>query len=119
MEEAERKELLRRTRGGGDAVREMSDFDLESGTNESAKRSEKAVEDMMGMGEAVLGAYASQRERLKGAERKVLTVLNELGLSDSMLRAVEKRHVVDKVILASGMLLTLLLVWGLFSWVRR
>ena len=114
MEEEERKELLRRTRGGGDAARHLSDIDLESGTRDSAKRSARAVEDMLGMGTAVLDAYASQRERLKSAERKVLTVLNELGLSDSMLRAVEKRHVVDKCILAGGALLTLGMVWWLF-----
>ena len=36
-----------------------------------------------------------------------------------MLRAVEKRHVVDKCILAGGALLTLGMVWWLFSWLRR
>ncbi len=47
---------------------------------------------------------------------QVLDVLNRIGLSDSVLRLAERRQRLDKLLVYGGMLLTLLLVVGLYWW---
>lgn len=43
-------------------------------------------------------------------------MLNSIGLSDSVLRLAERRQRLDKLLVYGGMLLTLLLVVGLYWW---
>ena len=81
---------------------------------ESATKSGNVVDDMIKQGAAILQAYSQQRQHLKSAERKVLDVLNTMGLSNSLLRVVERRQLVDKVIVFGGMALVVLLTWGLW-----
>lgn len=49
-------------------------------------------------------------------QAQVLDVLNSIGLSDSVLRLAERRQRLDKLLVYGGMLLTLLLVVGLYWW---
>lgn len=106
-EEAQRQELLRR-RGAGMAV---NNFDVESEGRERVKRSKQVVEEAYQTGLGVLSAMSEQRDRLKAAQRKVLDVLNTVGLSDSVLRIAERRISVDKLIAYGGMLvITVLLI---------
>jgi len=68
---------------------------------------------------AVLSSLGQQRSSLKGVERKVLDFANTLGLSNNVIRTIERRQLVDKFIVYGGMLLTLALLWFVFVHMRR
>ena len=51
---------------------------------------------------------------MQGAQRKALDVLNYIGLSDAVLKKINRRHVKDKIIAYGGMVLVLLIVF--FVW---
>ena len=59
-----------------------------------------------------------QRSTLKGVQRKVLDMAQTLGLSNDVLRMMERRQFWDKVILYGGMLMTLALIWFVFRYMR-
>ena len=44
---------------------------------------------------------------------------NTLGVSNSVIRVIERRQLVDKAIVYGGMLLTLWLLWFVFVHLRR
>jgi Golgi SNAP receptor complex protein 2 len=68
----------------------------------------------------IIGSMAGQRERLKATHRKVLDVLNTVGLSDSVLRLVERRHRLDKILVYGGMITTVVLVGMVYYfWTSR
>ena len=54
----------------------------------------------------------------QSAQRKMLDVLNSVGLSDRLLRLVDRRQRMDKWIVYGGMLFTVLLLGGLVWWLR-
>ena len=66
-----------------------------------------------------LNALVQQRSSLKGVQRKVLDMAATLGLSNNVLRMIERRQFWDKVVLYGGMLLTLALIWFVFKYMRR
>ena len=66
----------------------------------------------------MLEALGQQRSALKGIERKVLDLANTLGVSNSVMRVIERRQLVDKAIVYGGMLLTLWLLWFVFVHLR-
>ena len=68
---------------------------------------------------ASLSALMSQRSSLKGVQRKMRDMAATLGLSNSVLRAIESRQFWDKMIVYGGMLLTLALLWFVFHYLRR
>ena len=55
----------------------------------------------------------------QSAQRKALDVLNSLGLSDSLLRVIDRRQRMDKWITYGGMLVVCLLIGGLLWWRLR
>ncbi|XP_076896481.1 membrin-11-like [Bidens hawaiensis] len=117
MQEAqERAELLGRTNGESSHILRI--FDEEAQAMESARNSSRMLEEATATGTAILAKYSEQRERLKGAQRKALDVLNTLGLSNSVLRIIERRNRVDQWIKYAGMILTLIVVIVFLRWVR-
>ena len=62
----------------------------------------------------MLGNLNDQRGALKSVQKKVLSVANSLGVSNSVIKTIESRQFWDKVILYGGMLFTLLLLWYVF-----
>ena len=103
-------------------------FDVEGGEegnvnamlseNASILRSSSMVSGYLQAGSETLQELLSQRERLKGVQRKVLDMLNYLGLSNSIMRTVEQRGRIDAIIVYTGMgLVTLLIIvlWWLFK----
>ena len=56
-------------------------------------------------GSAILVGLSSQRDRFKSAQRKMLDVLNTLGVSESHLRVAERRMKMDKWIVYLGMVI--------------
>ncbi len=110
-EEAQRQELLQRRKqlvAGRNGALDVETADMEA--KERVLRSKQVAEEAYQTGVATLAAMAGQRDVLKHAHRKVLDVLNTVGMSDSVLRIAERRISLDKLIAYGGMLLVTLLV---------
>eukprot|EP01031_Cornospumella_fuschlensis_P038202 gene38202-46420_t len=92
----------------------QDDFELELAESGSLARSSQSLNEYIAIGRETLSELISQRERLKGIQRKAIDMLNYLGISGNMLKGVEKRDAVDRIIVFAGMaiiLLVLLFIW--------
>ncbi|KAI4378395.1 hypothetical protein MLD38_015878 [Melastoma candidum] len=116
MEAKERAELL--GRANGDSAHVLRIFDDEAQAMQSARNSSRMLEESFATGVAILSKYSEQRERLKKAQRKALDVLNNVGLSNSVLKLIEKRHRVDKLIKYVGMISTVIILYAFWRWTR-
>lgn len=68
------------------------------------------VDDMINTGHGVLDSLRSQRETLKGAQKRIIDIGNTLGLSTHTMRLIEKRINEDKYVVFGGMAVTLLVI---------
>ncbi|KAL3332674.1 hypothetical protein AABB24_032969 [Solanum stoloniferum] len=117
MQEArERAELIGRS--NGDSSHVLRIFDDEAQAMQSARNSSRMMEETLATGVAILSKYSEQRDRLKSAQRKALDVLNTLGLSNSVMRLIEKRNRVDRWIKYAGMVLTIVILFFIWRWTR-
>ncbi|GAV88738.1 V-SNARE_C domain-containing protein [Cephalotus follicularis] len=114
MEAKERAELL--GRANGDSAHVLRIFDEEAQAMQSVRSSSRMLEESFATGTAILSKYAEQRERLKGAQRKALDVLNTVGLSNSVLRLIERRNRVDTWIKYVGMALVVIILYFFLRW---
>ena len=116
-QEARNREMLLNTRfTTNEASREsetsiMIDRALEHQTK--LQNTNRYMDDLLGQGSSILENLREQRGTLKGAQRKMLDVLNTLGMSNTVIRMIEKRAEGDKRILIGGMILTCFLMWGI------
>ncbi|KAL1209908.1 Membrin-11 [Cardamine amara subsp. amara] len=116
MEAKERADLLGRASGEGAYILQI--FDEEAQAMNSVKNSKRMLEDSFSSGVAILSKYAEQRDRLKSAQRKALDVLNTVGLSNSVLRLIERRNRVDTWIKYAGMIATVVVLFLFIRWTR-
>ena len=65
------------------------------------------LDRLLDHGNAVRHELGKQRGLLKGVQRKVLDMATTLGMSNSVLRVIERRQFWDKLLVFGGMLLTL------------
>lgn len=70
------------------------------------QRSNRAVDDLLGHGSAMLESLRNQRDTIKGFRRKLLDVANILGMSNTVMRLIEKRSRGDRLVLVGGILVT-------------
>ena len=83
----------------------------------SFQRSVALVEQMKTAGSSVLEMLSTQRETLQGARRRVLDIGLMLGVSQSTIRMIERRNIIDRVIVYGGMMLiSCILLY--FFWTR-
>ncbi|CAA0822574.1 Membrin-11 [Striga hermonthica] len=113
QEAQEREELLGRASGDSHVLKI---FDEEAQAMESVHRSSRVLEDTFATGVAILSKYSEQRDHLKRAQRKALDVLNTLGLSNSLLRLIERRNRADKWIKYAGMFITVVILIMFWRW---
>ncbi|XP_010908620.1 membrin-11 [Elaeis guineensis] len=114
LEAKERAELLERA--NGESAHILKIFDEEAQAMQSARNSSMMLEEAYATGVAVLSKYAEQRDRLKRAQRKALDILNTVGLSNSVLKLIERRHRVDKWVAYAGMIITVVVVFAFWRW---
>lgn len=112
----ERAELFRRTRGDGAIILQVHDDEMRA--VQSAKNSSRMLDDAYATGVAVLAQYAVQRDRLKSAQRKAYDVLNTVGLGNTMMRVIERRHRMDRWIAYGGMASTIFILIVVIYWLR-
>jgi len=104
--------------GGGGGPEQMGDTRALLGENASLGRSASMVNSYLEVGQETLSELFSQRDRVKGVQRKVFDMMNYLGISNSIMKSVEKREAFDKWIVYIGMLFITALVFVLW-WVFK
>ena len=93
--------------------------DIEMSENASLEKSNVMLSEYLTNGKETLMELISQRERLKSVQKKVFDILNLLGISNSIMRAVEKRDFNDKWIVFAGMILILFILAFVFFYLRK
>lgn len=69
------------------------------------------MDRMIAHGEDTLANLKEQNSALKFIKTKMLTVTNSLGLSNTLIRMIERRNKSDKVFLYGGMIVTLIVMF--------
>lgn len=69
------------------------------------------VDEMIGAGVSILQGIRDQGSILKGARKRVQDLANTLGLSNTVMRMIERRSTQDKYILFAGMVIVLLCLY--------
>lgn len=86
--------------------------------NTKLRDSHRGMDNLLGQGQSVLENLREQRMTLKGAHKRMLDIVNKLGLTNTVMRLIEKRTYQDKYILFGGMLVSLIimfLIWKYFG----
>lgn len=74
--------------------------------NTSLQNAHRGMDELLGSGSSILTGLREQRVTLKGAHKKILDIANTLGLSNTVMRLIEKRTYQDKYVLFGGMFIT-------------
>lgn len=86
----------------------MIEMDRMLDFHSSAQNANRGIDDLIAHGGSVLENLRSQRVTLKGARRRMLDLVNNLGMSSTLMRVIERRGSEDRLILFGGMALTCL-----------
>jgi Golgi SNAP receptor complex protein 2 len=115
-EEQQREELMQRVTSDDEFRLLVNQYDAEAGARISLQRSGGMIDELLAHGSSVLGAIGDQKERLKGAQHKMLDLLNTIGVSASLLRVADRRQRQDAMLVYGGMLVTCVTLLVLWWW---
>lgn len=107
LEDTEREHLLTRRFQSNETTIEL-DYSLQHHTQ--MNNAQRGVDDMISTGSSILASLRNQREMLKGARNKMVSIGSTLGLSDHTMRLIERRMHEDKYVMLAGMLVTLVVI---------
>ncbi|XP_043911162.1 Golgi SNAP receptor complex member 2 isoform X2 [Protopterus annectens] len=110
QQEREREELLAKTFTTNDADTSIA-IDESLQFNTSLHNAHRGMDDMLNNGSNILQGLRDQRMTLKGTQKKILDIANMLGLSNTVMRLIEKRGSQDKVIMIVGMVITCVIMF--------
>ncbi|XP_033926095.1 Golgi SNAP receptor complex member 2 [Melopsittacus undulatus] len=110
QQERQREELLARTFTTNDSDTTIA-IDETLQFNESLQNAHRGMDDLIGSGTNILQGLRDQRVTLKGTHKKILDVANMLGLSNTVMRLIEKRAFQDKYFMIGGMILTCVIMF--------
>ncbi|XP_032472654.1 Golgi SNAP receptor complex member 2 isoform X1 [Phocoena sinus] len=105
QQERQREELLSRTFTTNDSDTTIP-MDESLQFNSSLQKIHHGMDDLIGGGHSILEGLRAQRLTMKGTQKKLLDIANMLGLSNTVMRLIEKRAFQDKYFMIGGMLLT-------------
>ena len=118
-EQRDRDELMQRVTTDDDFRLLVGQYDAESGARVSLQRSGGMVDDLLVHAGTVLGSLGDQRERLKGAQHRMLDFLNTVGVSSSLLRVIDRRQRMDAMLVYGGMFAVSAVLLLLYFWSRK
>ncbi|XP_034567436.1 Golgi SNAP receptor complex member 2 isoform X1 [Notolabrus celidotus] len=104
-QEREREELMSRNFTTNDADTSIH-IDDTIHLNSNLQTAHRGIDEILDTGSGILNGLRDQRSTLKGTHKKMLDVANMLGLSNTVMRLIERRATQDKLIMIGGMLLT-------------
>lgn len=90
--------------------------------NQGLHRTNRQVDELLSTGSSILSNLRDQRGTLKGVQRRILDMMTTLGLSNTVMRLIDRRTHQDKYILLGGMIVTciiMLLVWKYLVWCQK
>lgn len=93
--------------------------DLEMAENNSLTNTNQMLNHYISTSKETLSELYSQKERLKGIQTKVLDILSLLGISNTIMKSVEKRDLFDKYLVFGGMIVTLLILALVIFYLRK
>ena len=109
-EDREREALLSRKFAPNDPDTSIM-IDAALQQNQRLHSAHHGMNELLTSGTNIITSLRDQRSTLKGAQKKILDVMNTLGLSNTVLRLIERRTYQDKFILYGGMLVTVFFMW--------
>jgi len=115
QQKQERDLLLRTTFKTNDEEATAIDMDADLEHHSSLVNSHKGMDNILSQAAGVLESLKGQRDTLKGAKTRLLNIANTLGLSNTVMRLIEKRTTQDKLILFGGMILTSLIMLFIYK----
>jgi Golgi SNAP receptor complex protein 2 len=98
---------------------EAGDIEAELAENSSLQRSGRMLNEYIAVGQETMSNLMSQKERLKGIQRKAFDILNSLGIANTLMRAVERRDSVDQWIVYGGMVFIVVLIVLVYIYLAR
>lgn len=108
LEATEREQLLtRRFQTNADTTIEL-DYSLQHNTQ--MNNAHQGVDDMISTGSSILDSLRNQRELLKGARNRMISIGSTLGLSDHTIRLIERRLTEDRYVMFAGMFVSLVII---------
>lgn len=114
-QEARNREMLLQTRFTTNEASKDSEtsimIDRALEHHNKLENTNRYMDDLLGQGSSILENLREQRWTLKGAKKKMLDVMNTLGMSNTVIRLIEKRAEGDKIILIGGIIFTCFLMW--------
>ena len=110
--ESQKRELFNavNTDAGPGGYNNVNDMALDMAESGSLDRSGRMLDEYIAAGRDTLSELVMQKDRLKSVQRKVFDMMNYLGISNSIMKAVEKREIVDKWLVYIGMILIMFLI---------
>lgn len=110
QEISEREQLLnhRFTPNNAETCLDLDGIALQHNTQ--LGNAHRGVDDMIATGGNILSSLMNQRNTLKGAQKRLMTIGSTLGLSQHTMKLIERRFVEDKYVMFGGMFVTLLVI---------
>lgn len=113
-----RDELLNRRYTANDNIATTS---VEIGNREAAhagklSQAHNDIDGILNGGYQILENLQQDTQVLKGAKTKMLNILNTLGLSNTVMRLIDKRTTQDKFLLYGLMIVSALIMYGAFRY---
>ncbi|CAK8673340.1 Golgi SNAP receptor complex member 2-like [Clavelina lepadiformis] len=112
----ERDLLLRTSFKTNDEENTTIEINSDMNHHTGLSNAHKGLDDIISHGSSVLDNLRSQRGMLKGVKTRMLNIANTLGLSNTVMRLIEKRTTQDKLILFGGMFVTSLIMFLLWKY---
>ena len=85
-------------------------------------RSRQGVEELLMQGHETLKTLRDQRGLMKNIRKRMLDMTSTLGMSNTVMRLIERRSEGDKYVLFGGMIMTWVIIYLVvryFTWVFR
>jgi len=112
-EKTDREELLnRRFTTNSEDTSINIDYSLQQ--HRSLHNANRGVDDLINQGYNTLQGLRDQREMLKSTRTKMLSFLNTLGLSNTVMQLIERRAHQDKYVLFGGMVVTVCIMMFIY-----
>lgn len=114
-QQRERNELLTRRRnkksGGNDRSTTEDDMSHLADEAQSLNQSNLMVDDLLNTGQAAYSGLRDQRSRLRGVRKVVADMANQLGLTNTTMRIIERRDITDAYLVFGGMVVTCIVIY--------
>eukprot|EP01091_Cochliopodium_minus_P014084 TRINITY_DN4710_c0_g1_i1.p1 TRINITY_DN4710_c0_g1~~TRINITY_DN4710_c0_g1_i1.p1 ORF type:complete len:254 (+),score=88.55 TRINITY_DN4710_c0_g1_i1:57-818(+) len=109
-----KKRKMKDNKNSSNGLSSNKDLDMEDPLGSSVVNARRNVRDLQDFASNILHNLSDQNNLIKGTISKLLSAADTLGLSNSLMKMIGRRALVDKIIVYGGMLLILLVIFVLW-----